>query len=243
MAKIPNNPEELFDEITNDFQATFGDDLQSIILYGSAAGADYVPGKSDINLLVTLTDKGINHLSRAIEPVKRWRKRNVATPLFMTKSYLYSSLDSYPVEFLNMKQNHRTIFGEDVLAELAFKPNDLRLQIERELKGKLLLLRTGFLDTEGSPKRLRDLIGKSLNAFIAAFKALLYLKGHDVPQGRRDVIKTTANLLKLDIGVFLKCNDIKEGTDRFTQAEVKSIFDDYLKAVDGLCSYVDAMDA
>jgi len=243
MAKRPDDPDDILAGVTSDCKAVFGDDLTAIILYGSAAGADYTPGKSDINLLIVLTDRGIGQLRKAIEPVSRWRKRNVATPLFMTKAYLDSSLDSYPVEFLNMRENHRTIFGEDVLAELTFDPKYLRLQIERELKGKLLLLRSGFLETEGMPKQIRSLIGVSLNAFVAAFKALLYLKGRDIPQSRRDVIETAAELLKMSPDVFLKCNDIKEETDRFTRGEVQAIFDDYLKAVSDLCHSVDAMDA
>lgn len=242
MAKRPDNPEDILAGVTNDYRTVFGGDLTAIILYGSATGADFVPGKSDINLLIVLTDHGIGQLRKAIDPVSRWRKQNVATPLFMTKAYLDSSLDSYPVEFLNMKQNHRTIFGEDVLAELSFDPKYLRLQIERELKGKLLLLRSGFLETEGMPKRVRGLIGVSLNAFVAAFKALLYLRGQDIPGPRRDVIEAAAKLMKMNPDVFLKCNDIKEGTDRFTRAEVQAIFDDYLKAVSDLCLSVDAMD-
>lgn len=242
MAKRPDNPEDILTGVTSDYKAAFGGDLTAIILYGSAAGADFIPGKSDINLLIVLTDHGIGQLRKAIDPVGRWRKHNVATPLFMTKAYLDASLDSYPVEFLNMKQNHRTIFGEDVLAELAFDPKYLRLQIERELKGKLLHLRSGFLETEGIPKRVRGLIGVSINAFVAAFKALLYLKSQDVPGSRRDVIEAAAKLLKLNPDVFLKCNDIKEETDRFTRAEVQAIFDDYLKAVSDLCLFVDAMD-
>jgi hypothetical protein len=57
MAKIPKTPEEIFPEITADFQKIFGEDLVSIILYGSGAGGDYVPGKSDLNFLITLTDR------------------------------------------------------------------------------------------------------------------------------------------------------------------------------------------
>ena len=242
MAKRPDDTEEILAGITSDYRAAFSNELTAIILYGSAAGADYIPGKSDINLLIVLTDRGIAQLRKAIAPVIRWRKRNVATPLFMTKAYLDSSLDSYPVEFLIMKQNHRTLFGEDVLAELTFDPKDIRLQIERELKGKLLLLRSGFLETEGMPKRLRGLIAVSLNAFIAAFKALLYLKGQDIPRSRRDVVEAAAKSLKMNPDVFLKCNDIKEETDRFTRAEVQAIFDDYLQAANDLCRYVDTME-
>ncbi len=133
-------------------------DLISIILYGSGAGEDYLPGKSDLNFLITLTDSGIERLDLALETVARWRKRNVAIPLFMTRSYLTGSQDAYPIEFLNMKRHYVVVSGEDVLAGLAFDPRHIRLQLERELRGKLLHLRSGYLATEGSARKIRELI-------------------------------------------------------------------------------------
>lgn len=242
MAKIPNRPEEIFEDFTGDLKAAFGEDLISIILYGSGAGNDYKPGKSDINFLVTLTEEGIFNLHKAMDLVKSWRKRNVATPLVMTRSFLISSLDSYPIEFLNMKQHYKKVYGEDILSKLTFDPKSIRLQIERELKGKLLLLRTGFLETEGKPHQIRDLINVSLTAFISAFRALLYLKGLEIPNDRRSVISGAAAAFSIDASVFLKCSDIKEHTDRLTSSEVRIVFDDYLKEVDRLCAYVDGMD-
>src|SRR4030042_1076971 len=156
MAKIPKTPEEIFPEMTAGFQKIFGEDLVSIILYGSGAGGDYVPGKSDLNFLITLTDRGIEGLDRALETVGRWRKRNVAIPLFMTGAYLTGSLDAYPVEFLNMKRNYKVVSGEDVLAPLTFAHQHIRLQLERELRGKLLHLRSGCLATGGRPRKHRE---------------------------------------------------------------------------------------
>jgi len=94
----------------------------------------------------------------------------------MTKAFIDSSLDCYPVEFLNMKRCYVLVFGEDVLGGLAFDKSALRLQVERELKGKLLLLRTRYLETEGKGRRVEDLIKESVTAFIAVFNALLYLR-------------------------------------------------------------------
>ena len=45
MAKIPKDPKEIFPEIITDYKNLFGDDLVSIILYGSATGQGYRPGK------------------------------------------------------------------------------------------------------------------------------------------------------------------------------------------------------
>jgi len=241
MAKIPKKPEEIFPEITDDFRKTFGDDLLSIILYGSGASGDYVPGKSDLNFLMILSEEGIDDLGRAITTVTRWRKRRVAIPLFMTKSYITSSLDSYPLEFLNIKRNHVLVFGEDVLGELSIDSSYLRLQVERELKGKLLLLRAGFLETKGRIKQIQHLIGVSLTAFISIFNALLYLKDIEIPQGKREVIRVVGKAFPIDPDVFLKCADIREGVGSFSSSDIQAIFRAYLGEVKKLSEILDRM--
>jgi hypothetical protein len=242
MAKIPKKPEEIFAEITQDYQKVFGPHLLSIILYGSGAGEDYLPGKSDLNLLITLTDQGIERLDLAIETVARWRKRAVALPLFMTKSYLVGSLDAYPIEFLNMKRHYVVVTGEDVLAELTFDRCHIRLQLERELRGKLLHLRSGYLSTERNARKIRDLIRASLTAFISLFSALLYLKNTEIPHAKRDVITAAGKAFGLDSAIFLKCEEIQRKVDRFSSDEVRAIFRDYLKEVSRLCDQIDKME-
>src|SRR4030042_4571702 len=100
MTKIPRKPEEIFAEIAGDYLQVFGEDLISIILYGSGAGEDYIPGKSDLNFLFTLTEQGIEGLESALDPVRRRRKRNVAIPLFIPGSSLAGSQAAYPTQFL-----------------------------------------------------------------------------------------------------------------------------------------------
>ena len=132
-------------------------------------------------------------------------------PLVMTKAFIEKSVDCYPIEFLNMRNRHILIYGENVLEQLKFKPEDLRLQIERELKGKLILLRSGYLETGGSAWQLKQLISRSFTAFTSIFNALLYLKQESAPEHRRDTIKEIAKVFAVDAEVFLNCADIKEG--------------------------------
>jgi len=242
MATIPKKTEEVFSEITDDFRKVFGDDLVSIILYGSGAGSNYLPGKSDLNFLIVLSEQGIDNLDQAIDVVSKWKKKNVAVPLFMTKSYINSSLDSYPIEFLNIQKIYKMVFGEDVLKGLYFEPGLLRLQCEKELKGKLLHLRAGFLETEGKDKRIRNLIKVSLTAFISIFKALLYLVEAEIPVDRRGVIKSVAEKFGITADVFLKCADIKEDKGSFSSSEIKEIFKAYLTEVRKLSGIVNKLD-
>jgi hypothetical protein len=241
MTKI-KKPEEIFAEITEDYKKIFGDDLISIILYGSGTGNEFQPGKSDLNFLIILSDETIDHLDRAIETVSRWRKKKVATPLFMTKSYIESSLDSYPLEFLNIKKNYILVYGEDVLKDISLEAHHLRLQCEREIKGKLLLLREGFLETEGKQKRIKELINASITAFISIFSGLLYLKGIEIPPTRREIIQFVAKEIPINQEIFMRCLDIKQDKKEFSSSEIKDIFKTYVVEIRKLWEVVDKME-
>jgi predicted nucleotidyltransferase len=241
MAKIPKKPEEVFAEFTADFRQAFGPDLVSITLYGSGARHDYIPGKSDINFLVVLSEEGINSLEKAFGVLPGWRKKRVAVPLFMTKSFILSSVDSYPIEFFNMKRHYIQVFGEDVLKDLVFSKPFLRLQSERELKGKLLLLRTRYLETEGKVDRIEHLIRESITAFISIFNALLVLKDAQIPHGRSEVVKALAEVFAFNPEPLLRCVGIKEGR-KAAATEVESVFRDYLKELALLADLVNGME-
>ncbi|MCK4534118.1 MAG: hypothetical protein KAT81_01230 [Syntrophobacterales bacterium] len=241
MAKI-DKPEKIFPDITEDYKKIYGDALISVILYGSAAGEDYRPGKSDLNFMIVISEEAIDHLDKAIETVSRWRKRNVATPLFMTKSYITSSLDSYPLEFLNMQKGYVLVYGEDVLKDISFEPRYLRLQCEREIKGKLLLLRERFLETEEKPRRIKELTGESITAFVSIFGGLLCLKGVKIPSSRREIVEALAREIPVDGNVFMNCLDIKEEKKKFVSSEISDIFMAYLVEVRRLWEFVDKLE-
>ena len=181
-------------------------------------------------------------MDQAVETVSRWRKKKVATPLFMTKSYIESSLDSFPIEFINIKNKYVLVYGEDILKDITFDANHLRLQCEREIKGKLLLLREGFLETEGKQRRIKELIKASITAFISIFNGLLYFKGIEIPPTRREIIQSVANEITIDSEIFMKCLDIKDDKKDFSSSEMKDLFKAYLIEVRKLWEFVDKME-
>jgi hypothetical protein len=243
MAKIPEKPEDIFPVITADLKAAFGDELLSVVLYGGGASGDYLPGKSSLNFMIILSERGIESLEKAIELVKKWRKSRVALPLFVTRSYISDSLDSYPVEFLNIKRRYKLVYGEDMIAHLTFSHEHIRLQLERELRGKLLHLREGWIETEGKTKKIRELIGISMTAFIALLSALLYLRGIAIPDEKRDIISSAGQAFGFDASIFLNCEDVRRKTDHFSSEEIRALFKNYLLFVGRLCDQIDRLKA
>lgn len=242
MPKIPKRPEDVFDEFRGDYTALFGDDLLAIILYGSGARGEYVPKKSDINFLIVLTDNGMEHLGDAIDLVAKWQKRKVPVPLFLTRSYIESSLDAFPLEFFNIRSACQVIHGQDLVKDLPIKKEDLRLQCERELKAKLLLLRKSYLQAHGEVRQLRELVNQSLPAFTAIFKALLYLKGEEVPERYEPVITAIGEGFGLDGELFQALWHIKRGEEKPGKDELNRTVWHYISEIKGLSKQVDQMD-
>jgi len=241
MTKSAKDPKEIFPEIISDYKELYGDDLVSIILYGSATGQDYRPGKSDINFMIVLSETGIERLDQAFSIVKKWQKKNVAIPLFLTESYVKTSMDVFPIEYLNFQRNYALVFGKDILKDLSFDPKFIRLQCEREIKGKLLILREGFLETSGKGKALKGLISQSIPAFVAIFEALLNLKEKDVPKEKRETIRTTCKAFELDVSVYERLLDVKEDKVKLGDIEIIKLFKDYLRESRKLSKLVDEL--
>ncbi len=241
MSKIPKQPKEIFQTITDDYRQLFGDDLISIIVYGSAASGDYIARKSDINFMIVVSENAIDRLDRTLKVVAKWKKRNVATPLFLTEQYVQTSLDTFAIEYLNFQSNYELVYGKDILKELTFDPHFLRLQCEREIKGKLLLLREAFLETQGKGRYLRELIAQSMQAFVAIFNGLLYLKGKELPHHKREVIRSVYEAFDMDSAVFEKLLDVKEKKMKVSGAELCRLFQAYLKEVQRLWKAVDSL--
>jgi hypothetical protein len=241
MAKIPRSPEEIFEEFTSDWRSLYDQELISIILFGSGAAGTYVPKKSDINFLIILTETGIARMAKSFNLVKKWQKRNVALPLVMTTTYLKNSLDSFPVEFDNMKRHYRVVHGQDVLVELTFEREKLRLQAETQIKGKLLHLRESFLGTHGRRGEIEKLIRISLPTFANVFSVLLRLKGEDAARSRDQVILRTAEVFDLDQGLFTQLIEVANGKMKLSTEEMIKISEGYIIEIRKLALASDAL--
>jgi len=241
MRKAKTDPREVGDQVIADCEHLFGDDLISILMYGSAASGEYRPGSSDINFMIVLTEKGIDRLDRAFEAVRKWRKRGAAIPLFITEEYLDTSLDVFPIEYLNFQTNHVLLYGKNILEGLVIKPEFARLQCERELKGKLMLLRGAFVGTQGKGGRLKEVVSDSLPAMVATFRALLYLKGREGRGDKRSILRETCEVFGLEHSVFQNLQDIKEGRLKPGDRELLAIFKTYMGQVRRLSNFVDRL--
>ena len=241
MGKIPKAPEEILGEFADDVKKIYGEELISIILFGSGARGEYKPKASDLNFAIVLEDNSPSELAKFYKQNAKWRKRNVSTPVFFTESYITSSLDTFPVEFLEMQRAYNLVEGKDVLADLQFSKENLRLQCERELKGKLLHLRQSFLESRARIKNLSALIKKSLTAFAPVFRAVLYTVGVQAPEKTEELLAVVSEHFDLDTDLFKHLFQISQGRKKVDKEEINRLFDRYVEEIDKCAHKIDQL--
>lgn len=229
-------PEQLVERIN----ATPGVRARSIVLYGSAAAGDHAGRRSDFNVLVVLDELGLAQLDALADTARAWARAGNPPPLLMTLEQLEESADVFPVEFLDIKENHRVLSGEDVPARISVDPANLRLQIEHELRSRIIHLREQYLLTGGRPRLVEDLMVKSLSTFLVLFRAALRLFEDAVPARKLDALKKLAGHIACEPGVFEDVHEIKTGRRKLRAQDARELFGRYLAGAEKITRSVNA---
>jgi hypothetical protein len=233
--------EEQINEFISRLRAASGENLESVILYGSAADGEFHPDFSNVNLLCVLREASLGALVAIAPAVKWWTKQKHHEPLVLTCEELETSTDVFSIELLDMQHRHRVLFGADVLSGLKIPMHLHRAQLEYELREKLILLRERLLLAATDKKQLWDLMLNSLSAFTTLFRHALIALGTTPPKSKRETIKELAARISFDASAFLQLLDIRERKVETKQFDVTDVFSRYLAAVQQVTAAVDKM--
>lgn len=219
--------------------ASDGQRLHSIHIVGSAVTGDFDPKSSDINSLLVLNDMDFQFLEALAPKGKKYGKKRIAAPFIMTPGYIASSADVFPVEFLSFRLLHETVYGEDILKDIALHPEHLRQQCERELKSKLVGLRQGYLSAAADTSMLTDVLVRTIAGSIALFRGIIMLYAKTPPALRAEVLGSMKAVTGIDTSVFESVIRLKAERPKLSLAELNRLFEDYYASVERLSKVVD----
>lgn len=227
--------------LTGDLVAAYGEEVISVVLYGSAARDQFHEGVSDVNLLVLLRSADPVLIRRGSALARRWVSEGNPPPLLLAEEELRRSLDIFPIEYSDIREAHRVLYGADPFAELVIDREHLRLQCERELKGKLIQLREHFLLAAEEPGELGQLLRRSISTFLVLFRTALRLVGDAVPPNADDVVRSIALRAGFDPDPLLQILRARKASATFEPAPVDPVVTGYLQAVAQTVEWVDGL--
>ena len=173
---------------TDEVQRALGPELTGLVLYGSAAGEDWIAGRSDVNLAVVVRRVTIATLDALAPIVARWRSKGFALPLVVDVEWLDRSRDVFPMEIDDIRRQHRVLAGGDPFAALETGWSALRRECEQEARGKLLRLRALYLEHAATPAEVTRLLLESTKSFVILLRHALRLRGQSVPHRYAEVV-------------------------------------------------------
>src|SRR3989442_5686633 len=151
-------PEKQINDFVGRLQKAAGSNLESVILYGSAASGDFHPEYSDLNLLCILREPSYASLEAMAPAIEWWNGQKQRAPLLMSHEEIRRSADVFAIELMDIQEHHRVLLGEDVLKSLQIPMHLHHAQLEYELREKLILLRQRLLLAAGNRNGTWDVL-------------------------------------------------------------------------------------
>jgi predicted nucleotidyltransferase len=228
-------------ELVRRLEAVLGDDLCSVVLYGSAARDEYHEKHSDLNVLCVLRHVGLPEMERLGEPLRWWLKSGQTAPLFLSAEEIRDAADVFPIEFLDIRAAYRVLYGEDLVAVIDVSTANHRRQLEHELRSRLLRLRKRFLETQHDSKALAALMLDALPTFATLFRHALLAAGFEAPLRKAEIFQAMAQRFGIGPQPFEALLEVRSGARRPDFTAVRAWFDSYLAVVTRVAEKVDEL--
>ena len=227
------------DDLVTQLRSAYGAQLSSVVLYGSAAAGEYVAKKSDYNVLVLLSRIEARALMAASAVARAWNEAGNPPPMTMTDDEWRRSSDVFPMEYSDILARNRVLYGSPPFDGISISRENLRLQLEQQVMGKLLQLRQGALLAGGDGRRQANLLGASIGTMLVLFRAALRLVGESAGDEPASVIERVATLAGFNPAPFIRAQQHKRGLVKLASSEAGGILSQYLSGVERLDAYLD----
>jgi predicted nucleotidyltransferase len=189
------------EQLARAVESAAGSNLVSLVLYGSAA-AGTARENSDLNLLLILEDARSGALSALSPALAGWLKRNERPPLIFSRESWHAAADVFPLEIEDIRSRHRVLRGTDPVAGLMTTVHNQRLELEREVRGRMVQLRAAYAAAAEDGRELTDLVAESCHGMMPLFRAAVRMTGSIPPDEPRDLVRQISDLAGLDGTAF-----------------------------------------
>jgi hypothetical protein len=227
------------DELVSQLRAAYGTALRSIVLYGSAAAGEHIPKRSDYNVLVIVDALDAERLTAASAASRAWTEAGNPAPLTLTTSEWRGSSDIFPMEYADILDRHKVLFGDPPFEGISVDRKDLRLQLEQEAMGKVIKLRQGILASGNDGQRQLELLAASIGTVMVVFRAFLRLHGTQPPKDNVALAEAVAREAKFDPAPFVRVATHVRGKDQLKSGDTGPVIAGYLRGMEQLVAHLD----
>ncbi len=230
------------DELVQQLKAAYGDALEAVVLHGSAVrhqGA--TAGAMDVLVVVrALTDASMRAAGAA---TRAWMEAGHPAPLTLTTAEWKSSADIFAIEYADILSAHRVLHGSLDTSGLSVSRHDLRLELEREVVGKMLQLRRELMARHGNRAAQRELLEAAYGTIFALLRGTLRLvDGVTAPHADGDAVaREVAGRAGFDAAPFMALRAHRHGAKKLKDDEAHAVLHGCHDGLQKLAAYLDGL--
>lgn len=235
---LPDESRQTLRAYVTEATERLGDAVEGIILYGSAVHGEFLPGRSNLNLLFVLKTCRPDVLQQYATMHRLWSKEQIVVPLFMTERELLRTAAVFPLEYLEMQAHHRLLAGRDPLIGLQIDPRHLAIQVEQGLQGNLIRLRQRYVEGGAAQEAATILLTLSITSLLPCLRGLQRLLTRPLTQPVDALLKDIESALTVDLAGLYDALHLKRGLITPGPAEVPRLFQRYVAGLEDLIERV-----
>jgi predicted nucleotidyltransferase len=239
--KVEPRVEQKLSELVERLKRAFDQHLISVVLYGSAASSDWNQGNSDLNILCVLDTISPAELRLGGPILRWWREAGNPSPLLLTEEEVQTSTDCFPIEFHDMQQHRRVLFGADLIEQLSIDNKYYRAQVEHEFRSKQLRLRQRAAEVLSEPDRLQKLMTDSVSTFCVLARHVLVLKGDRPYWDKKELVRALEREIGSPLTAINEILSIRTSMKRVSGPDSLALFGRYLAEIRALADFVDKL--
>lgn len=234
--------ERLLAQLVDRLTKTFDDRLVSVILFGSATDGNHHSQFSDLNVFCVLSKISQRELAESGPIFQWWRELGNPAPLLMTEEEARTSTDSFPIEFHDMQERRKVLWGSDVIATLVIDKRYWRAHLEHDLRSKLLRLRQQATGVLSDRDALLKLCIDSVSTFCVLGRHALLIAGRECGWKKREVAQAIGTAINADMTPFYQLLEVREGKAAPQEVDPGNLFGNYLLRIQELIAFVDRLE-
>lgn len=181
---LPPQVVTVLSEFIAETQAACGDDLVSIVLFGSAADGHLSP-TSDVNVLVVLrafASERIDGMRNTFLAAEAAIKLRV---MFLLEREIDAATELFAQKFADILRRHRTIYGAEVFSAIQIPREAKLFRLRQVLLNLTIRLRGAYVSRGQQPEQVLRLLADSFGPLRASCATLLELE--HTPQADADI--------------------------------------------------------
>lgn len=217
--------EKLLQDWVKELKQELGNNLASVILYGSAARGEHIRARSDLNLMLVFKKLDLQQITTIRKLTRRKLRRQLPQLVFWTEEELAHAWDVFPLEFEDIKENHQCLVGKDLFNKRKIDKKRMRYQIEFELRSKLLSMRDTWLRSNRDKYDLEMFLIKAGNSFDYLIRKAALVLGKKISLPR-DIVEKIKKLKKKEL--------------RLKRGELQELFHQLHETVESVIRKIDA---